>query len=526
MGFFSRLLGDKKDEDEAVRPPVRQETPPVAREEPRRRFAPPSTSTPEERERIKEIVSKSLDEFSDAVGEMIETGDWRVGGKVPAAASVYRFRNVPFADEKGDLLRERVESLGIAEKTWGGYDRSWNARDAANRYYEIFPRDINEVKKYITTLAGEITADTGDDALYVKALQYALAYNTNNVDREVSELLPAPSSLQGDAEGIMWHLNSDGFGPKKAMPMIDNEVNWLATLRESAAGIKKDLEGIDDGVLRTMLSNYLDEQNDLMTRMYMRFSGCGQRVQRMREAFVMWYGVPKPENGLPGHELQDYAYVREHLLHYSRVWYCARKNAKGEEHARDAEVDKEYHADNDDFASTSLSMRRVYAILSMCCCMKYALDNLVAYHNFAFPIIKGSMDRHITDVKNYLSFRGYTDDADPGKKYHEVFEKVKAHTFNRHKELTQAMVHYLKGNRNITDSIAYSAMYIARTHEPDENRIRWGLSDALWRRMDPCESIPITTSEFRYFVPWSVKPGELLELGGVQGGQQSPGDAR
>ncbi len=51
----------------------------------------------------------------------------------------------------------------------------------------------------------------------------------------------------------MWHLNSDGFGPKKAMPMIDNEVNWLATTRRIRAGIKKDLEGIDDGFLRTML---------------------------------------------------------------------------------------------------------------------------------------------------------------------------------------------------------------------------------------------------------------------------------
>jgi hypothetical protein len=98
------------------------------------------------------------------------------------------------------------------------------------------------------------------------------------------------------------------------------------------------------------------------------------------------------------------------------------QECKGEEHARDAEVDKENHAENDDFASTSLSMRLVYAILSMCCCMKYA--STTSWRTTTrVPYNKGLHDRHITDVKNYLSFRGYTDDADPGKKYHEVFER-------------------------------------------------------------------------------------------------------
>jgi len=519
MGFFSRLLGSKKDEDEAIRPPVRQEAARVTRGGPPR-SAPSSISSPEERKRIEQIVSQSLDDFSDAVGEMIETGNWGVGkvpSKTPATGYYTRFRDTPFTDEKGNLRPEIAKGLAVAEKPWGGYDPAWNAVDAANRYYESFPQDIGEK---------EFTVDSGDDAMYVKELQATLAYNTDNVDREVSKLLPkGPKNIKGDDEGIMWYINSDGFGSATSVPWIDDTVNWLATVRNSAAGIKKDLEGIEDGVLRTMLLNYLDEQNDLVTRMYMRFSGCGQRVQRMREAFVMWNGVPKSENGTLCHELEDYKVVRQSLLHYGRMWYHGLFTAKGEEHARDADVDREYYAENDDFAGTSLSMRRVYAILSMCCCMKYALDNLRAYSAFAYPVVRDSMDRHLADINNYLSFRGYTDDGDPGKKYHEIFQKVKTHTFDRLNELGGAMLHYLKENGKIASGAARSAMHVARAHE-SESQIRWGLTDALWRRMDLHEKLAISTPEFRYFVPWSAKPGELLEIGGIRERQRDPGGAR
>ena len=93
---------------------------------------------------------------------------------------------------------------------------------------------------------------------------------------------------------------------------------------------------------------------------------------------------------------------------------------------------------------------------------------------------------------------------------------------DRADQLQQAMVHYIKENAILKEVTENNFMQIARKHESEE-QIKWWLTDALWRRLDNTDVMPIRTPDMRFFAPWFVNPGEFLELAGTRG--SAPGQS-
>jgi len=508
MGLFD--IFKKKQDEEIVRRPVSPGPQ-------NRRPAAPSRELSEEQKQMREVLGQAFDMATDGLIERMETGNWSLNTTPPPVEPLLedRFADMPFVDGNRKLRGTIRKALDIGEKLWGTYVPDWDAIPAVDRYYSSFPQDLEELREEACVFANNPKTET-DESLYAKSAQAGLVYNGDNIDVQMRKMLPMRSSVTWDPKGKIWCLNSDGIFKKDA-PVVNEEINWCANVRADIAEFKKELEDIEDGVLRSMLSSFLDEHNHLMTRVFTRFSGCGQRIQKMREGFVIMNGVGKSEGGICSHELEDFALVRNDLLHFTNLMAEAELNKVSLEESKRA-----YLSENRDFSRPDVDMRRVAAGLSVCYCMGYALDNLRAYHNFAWPVVQQKRSRVADDISNYMSFRNYKPDDPAGMKYMDLVKRIKEAIVDRADQLQGAMAHYIKENTRLKEAVENGLMYVARRHESEE-QIKWRLTDALWRRLDSTDVMPIRTPDMRFFTPWAANPGELLELTGTSG--STPGQS-
>jgi len=513
MGLFD--IFKKKQEEEIIRRPVSPAP------QTRRAAAPPGTrGLSEEKKQMREELERTFDVATDALIERMETGNWSLNGTHPPVDPLLedRFADMPFIDGNRRLRDELRKALDITERIWGAYVPGWDAIPAVDRYYSSFPQDLKELKnKTYVFHIGDVGNETeNDDGLFAKETQSALMYNGENIEKQIQKMLPMRSCITWDPEGRIWCFNSDGIF-KRDEPEVNEEFNWCANIRADIAEFRKELDGMEDGALRSMLSSFLDEQCHLITRVFTRFSACGQRIQKMREGYVIMNGLARTREATAFHELEDFATVREELLPFTSLM----AEAEAEKVSwKDSETT--YLRENRDFGRPEVNIRRVTAGLSVCYCIGYAMDNLRAYSNFAWPVIHQKRTRFADDISNYMSFRNYRPDDPVGMKYADLAGRIKKAMADRADQLEQAMVHYIKENTFLKEAIESNFMYVARKHESEE-QIKWWLTDALWRRLDYNDAMPIRTPDMRFFAPWSVNPGELLELEGTSG--SAPGQS-
>ena len=451
-----------------------------------------------------------------------------------------RFMDLPAVDSQGRITKEFLENPPEAEDTqWGMVDRSWSPETEADRFYDSFPTDPEELekmcKKGMVRVGKWINVhySENDDVSTVNAMYGLAIHLLTGIETTCRANLPLVGRINGDLKIEFWSVNDETIRKKNnndVNPFISKEINWLARVYNDGEEIKKELEGFEDGVFRAMISNFVDTHYTQMKRIFDRFSGYGQRIQRIKETNILYYGLPAividgkdpkpPIDVYFKDKLEDYEVAYNNHLMFTRMsdWDKTDGPLEG------ANV---YKKENYDFENSegTVFLPRLCGNLGLCYLTAYAVRNMKSYFNFNEPRYKETMNRLHSDIKNYLSFKNISPSDENGAKYHALVEKMTASAKGRSEILFNTIIIHTNIASLLGRAVAPNLIRIARKHAT-EAQIRHGLNDAITRRAFGLgtDLFVIYTQQANYFVPWSQKNSQLLDdsSNGRDGGS-SPG---
>ena len=487
-----------------------------------------------------EELMEAFDYAVDAMYRAIEAKD---GGpplpplpltEQPAQDTPIRFMDLPAIDNQGNITREFLENPPEAgDSGWGAVDRSWSPETEADRYYDSFPTDLEELEEFCRSGMEMVgtwvnTQYKEDDDVSTANTMYGTAIHLLTATRIMcGKNLPLVSRIKGDTKMEFWSVNDEIVRRRKnhVDPSISKEINWLARVYTDGEEIKKELEGFEDGVFRAMVSNFVDTHYAQMKKIFDRFSGYDQRLERIKETNILYYGLPeiviehkdpeRPADVYFKDKLEDYKSVYNSHLMFTRMSDWDKKDGP-------LEGADFYKRENYDFEKRVVFLPRLCGNLGLCYLTAYAVRNMKSFFNFNEPKYKDGMNRLYSDIKNYLSFKNISPSDEAGAKYHALVEKMAALAKDRSETLFDTIIKHTSIADFLGRAVAPNLIRIARKYAA-EAQIKRCLNDAITRRAFGLgtDLFVIYTQQANYFVPWSKRSNQILE--DAENGNGSPG---
>ncbi len=477
-----------------------------------------------------------VEAFDYAVDAMYRALDVSCGGTpLPPSALKHQFSShnrimdLPAIDAAGRMVQE---IRGIIEEgspaIWGGFDYNWSPETNADRFYDSFPADLKELERLCqagidgidNAMNKSVKMPRLEDDVSLANTMYGFSIHIiTQADLKCREKLPLSGCINGDPDGLLWSINDEAIRTRDNIgnPEISKQVNWLANINNDQGFLKKESESLDDGVFKSMIANLLDTHYGQIKKIFDRFSGYAQRVERVKETNVINYGLPdlarddSTGQRVFANKLEEYIDALESHLVFGKIidGVINSRNQLGNKgkplYGADA-----YLRENYDFHKPSVHLPRVYGYLALSYLTDYAVRNMKSFYNFNKPKYEETIKGLHGDIMNYLSFKGYNAANETGMRYHALIEKMMKTINKRSETLFDAIIDHTSATGYIRDAVAPSLMIIARRHS-SETQIRRGLNDAITRRMASRDTAVIRTQQANYFVPWSQKSAHLLE---------------
>lgn len=492
-------------------------------------------------------LDATIEAFDYAVDAMYRAIEGKDGGpplpplpltEQSAQDAPFRFMDLPAVDNHGRITKEFLDYPPEAEDTkWGTVDQSWAPETEADRYYDSFPTEPEELKEFCksgTTMVGKwMNAQFPEiDDVSMANTMYGLAINLITATESFCRKhLPLANCINSDPEMEFWSVNDETVRAKKGdsfNPAVSREGNWLARVYTDGEEIKKELEMFEDGVFRAMVSNFVDTHYAQMKKIFDRFSGYAQRVERIKETNILYYGVPqiivdqedpkKQANVTFEDKLEDYESAYDRHLMFIKL----ADRTKPDKPVSGADV---YKKENYDFEKRTVFLPRLCGNLGLCYLTAYAVRNMKSFFNFNEPKYKDGMNRLCADIRNYLSFKNISPSDEAGAKYHALVEKMATLAKDRSEVLFDTIITHTDIVGLLGRTVAPNLIRIARKYAA-EAQIRHGLNDAITRRAFGLgvDLQIINTQQANYFVPWSKKSSQLLDdSSNAQDSQSVPG---
>ena len=493
-----------------------------------------------------EELMEAFDYAVDAMYRAIEAKD---GGpplpplplKKQPAEKQWRLMDLPAVDSQGKMIQEIREIIDKKSREaggiWGGVDQSWSPETEADRFYDSFPSNQKELEELCVAGINDIDEKTckkvkipqlKDDVSLASLANtmYGLAIHTiTSTDIHCKTRLPLCNTVNGDPDGRLWSINDDGL-IKPGNPEISTDINWLANIHADRASFENELEVLEDTAFQAMVAGLLDAHYAQIKKIFDRFSGYAQRIERIKETNIICYGLPALAPPAEGkqffrNKLEDYDTIMGSHFTFAKIAdrFYDQHPELTDRNGRLFEMNT-YLEENYDFDKPSVYLPRLYGYLALAYLTDYAIKNMKSYYNFNKPKYDESIKRCHADIMNYLSFRGYSASDESGTKYHTLLEKIIRTLNERSKTLFDTIITHTWSVGDIKNNIAPVLVAIARRLAP-EVQIRRGLNDAITRRMASQDLQVINTQQANYFVPWSKRSNQILE--DAENGNGSPG---
>ncbi len=461
-------------------------------------------------------------------------------------------------DTEGDLLEfygryndDNSMFTGIGcQEWWGGIAPEWQnlsmGRMVAEEYFGSYPPGTEAPGLLESTVdgakyhMGDLVSQ--DPALYIKHLLYYLVNEVWKVNMAVSDKMKMPSTEYfwsgnnetgytefEDEKYAMWWQNEDAFnGWRTDQQDSWNKRNIVHFIRARTDKIIAGLDGIGDEKLKAMMVSYTERIFALGKEMFMRLSGFGQRVQRIMESVIEVNGLPVAVNNngtiSVTHELEDPETVEKNFIILDLIRPQRFGNGLENGLVKDRYIDN--NADRKDyrypegyrypFNTRNMSMSRIASLLSFLYCLDYAIKNLTAYRNFVWPAFtEKEYFAGLAEIENYISFK-HPGNTPEKAKFDELVSKIAGTGLGN---IRAAMQQCVEDMHHIVDStargvVSITRMLIGRGMVTEDVVIKY-LANSMWHKIErPRVHIdPVVTPQARYFIPWSNKPGNLLEIG-------------
>ena len=262
-----------------------------------------------------------------------------------------------------------------------------------------------------------------------------------------------------------------------------------------------------------------------MERYFTRFGAFAQRVSSIAELQTIYHGTikmrykEKLKDAEPlVKELADIEDLRNHLhtvvalerfdKHFELekgVAYAFKETYKSEAHNPE-------FGWNDEGSRAGRLGTDLSGLLASLCFTRYATNNMRSFATFNQPKVNEGLKRISSDIRNYLSFKGYSTDSEPGSAYIDLVNRVDKSVKKHTGDLFKGSLDMVTGYEVLIDVLEEDLRprglkYLAgKDKVVPEDRIR-RILDAMVKKVGYFHMVPYDGPSTRFFIPWMEKPG-------------------